>query len=221
MPRKKVTTGFAPYYAAVLCIEKLAQIRKSLTNMNIIFETDRLRLRWMEERDAGFINQLLNDQDFIRYIGDRGVHNDTDAIAYINDGPIAMYQKEGFGLFLVETKSEETPIGICGILKRPELEDADLGYAFLPFYRGQGYALESVRATLQFAWEEVRLKRIAAIVDRENTRSIHLLEKMAFRLDGEHQPNTESKPLLLYRRSNETDHYPQRGAITIRPARIS
>lgn len=42
--------------------------------MNIL-ETDRLVLRHLASADAPFILELLNDPDWLRYIGDRGVRS--------------------------------------------------------------------------------------------------------------------------------------------------
>ena len=65
--------------------------------------------------DAPFIYELVNDPDWLRYIGDKNVHSMDDAKQYILDGPIASYAKHGFGLYLIRLKNERTRIGICGL----------------------------------------------------------------------------------------------------------
>src|SRR5438105_8377447 len=87
----------------------------------MIIETDRLQLRLLSIDDAEFILRLLNEPSFIKNIGDRGVRTLDDAREYILKGPIASYEKFGFGLWMVETRSEAAPIGICGLLKRDVL----------------------------------------------------------------------------------------------------
>ena len=69
----------------------------------VVFETDRLVLRRLTV-DAPFILRLLNEPSFLQHIGDRGVRNLADAKQYILSGPIASYERHGFGLFLVELK---------------------------------------------------------------------------------------------------------------------
>ena len=98
--------------------------------------------------DAPFILGLLNDPDFLRYIGDRGVRTLDDAAAYITNGPLASYARHGFGLYLVSLGDTGVPIGISGVLRRDTLPDPDIGFAFLPGFRRQGYALEAARAVL-------------------------------------------------------------------------
>ncbi len=149
----------------------------------MVLETERLRLRRLLVDDAEFILRLLNEPSFIQNIGDRGVRTIDDARAYILKGPIASYEKFGFGLWLVETKSAGLPVGICGLLKRDVLEDVDIGYALLPEFWSQGYALESASAVMSYASEKLGLKRVVAVTNADNQGSIRLLEKMGFQYE--------------------------------------
>ncbi len=101
------------------------------TDVNVL-STERLILRRLTTGDAEFIFELLNDPDFLRFIGDKGVRSLDDARGYILSGPVASYAQHGFGLWLVELKGSNTPVGICGLLKRDALDDVDIGFAFLP-----------------------------------------------------------------------------------------
>ena len=143
-----------------------------------VLETGRLRLRRLGPGDAGFVLRLVNDPDWLRYIGDRGVRTLDDAARYIADGPVAMYRRVGFGLFAVERKDDPAPIGICGLLRRDTLQDVDIGYAFLPEFRGLGYAVESAAAVLAWGRDVVGLARVIAITAPGNERSKALLEKI-------------------------------------------
>jgi RimJ/RimL family protein N-acetyltransferase len=148
-----------------------------------VIETDRLILRWVEEKDAEFIYALLNEPGWLKYIGDKGIRTLEDARNYIQNGPRAMYEREGFGLFLTELKEDHTPIGLCGLIKREGLEDVDIGFAFLSGYQSQGYAYEAASGTLEFA-KDLGLKRIVAITTKDNHSSSRLLEKLGMELDG-------------------------------------
>ena len=111
-----------------------------------LLETPRLELRRLTVDDAPFMLGLLNEPSFIQFIGDRGVRTIEEAQTYISLGPMASYARFGFGLYLVELKSPRTPIGICGILKREELPEPDIGFAFRPAFWSQGYAWEAASA---------------------------------------------------------------------------
>lgn len=145
-----------------------------------IFETERLSVSRLVLDDAPFILELLNEPDWLRFIGDRGVRNLDDARGYIQKGPMDMYTRRGFGLYRVALKADSTPIGMCGLLKRDPLPDVDIGFAFLSRYRGRGYAREAAEATLAYARKSHGLKRILAITSLDNVSSISLLQKLGF-----------------------------------------
>jgi RimJ/RimL family protein N-acetyltransferase len=142
--------------------------------------TRRLELRPLADGDAAFIVELLNDADFLRFIGDRGVRSVEDARRYIETGPQASYAKHGHGLDLVTERGTGRRAGICGILRRETLDEPDLGFAFLPAFRGRGFALEAAEAALEDARDRLRLPRVLAIASPDNHRSIALLTKLGF-----------------------------------------
>jgi RimJ/RimL family protein N-acetyltransferase len=158
----------------------------------VVFETDRLVLRRLTVEDAPFILRLLNEPSFLQHIGDRGVRSITDAQQYILSGPIASYERHGFGLFLVELRETRAPIGICGLLKRDALDDVDVGFALVPEAWSKGYAFEAASATLACARDTHHLTRVVAITSQGNFASINLLVKLGFYFDrmvlmpGEH-----------------------------------
>ena len=167
--------------------------------MSIVFETFRLTLRRLEERDAAFILTLVNDADWLKFIGDKGVRSLDDARAYLRNGPFDMYTKHGHGLYCVELKASGEAIGMCGLIKRDTLDHVDLGFAFLPQARGGGYAYEAASATMTYARETLNLQRIVAIVSPGNKRSIGLLEKLGFHFEKSLRlPPKEDQETLLY-----------------------
>jgi RimJ/RimL family protein N-acetyltransferase len=163
-----------------------------------VVSTERLILRHATTADDRFVFELVNDPDFIRNIGDRGVRTLADAERYVRDGPIASYEKFGFGMYVVELRETGTPIGLCGFVKRDWLPDVDIGFAFLPQYRSQGYAHESARAVRRYGHEVLGLARIVAIVSPANGPSIRLLEKLGLRFEGMVRPANEVADIKLF-----------------------
>ena len=143
-----------------------------------VLETDRLVLRHLRAGDVEFVVHLLNEPSFIEHIGDKGVRTAEEANQYLLDGPLDSYERFGYGLNMVELKETGEPIGMCGLVRRENLDDADIGFAFLEQYWSNGYARESTEAVLKHAQETLGLSRIVAIVTAENQRSIKLLEKV-------------------------------------------
>jgi RimJ/RimL family protein N-acetyltransferase len=161
-------------------------------------QTDRLTLRRLALDDAEFVVVLLNDESFLRYIGDRGVRDLPSAREYITKGPLASYRRNGFGLYLVVLKDSDVPIGMCGLVKREGLDDVDLGFALMPAYRSRGYAAEAATAVMAYARDVVGLERVVAITSPDNERSMRLLESLGFRFEKMIRLPPEQAEIRLY-----------------------
>jgi [ribosomal protein S5]-alanine N-acetyltransferase len=164
-------------------------------------ETSRLTLRRLEFDDAPFIMRLLNEPSYIENIGDRGVRSIEDAHRYLREGPMAMYEKYGFGLWRVARRSDDAVVGMCGLLKRDNLPDVDIGYAFLPEYWGLGYAAEAAEATMRHGARKFSLKRMIATVLPGNDASIRLLEKLGMRHERMFAMRPDEPEVRLYGRT--------------------
>jgi ribosomal-protein-alanine N-acetyltransferase len=163
-----------------------------------VLETSRLVLRHMSNGDAAFMLRLLNEPSFIRYIGDKGVRTLDEARRYIDEGPVDSYRRHGFGLYLVELKGSRAPLGMCGLLKRDWLDHVDVGFAFLPEYWSQGYAIEAASAVVRHGHEALDLRRMLAITSPDNIASQRLLGKLGFRLEGTVRPPGEAHDICLF-----------------------
>lgn len=164
-------------------------------------ETPRLRLRELAVgRDEAFVLKLLNEEGFLRNIGDRGVRDLDGAARYILEGPGASYAQNGFGLWAVELKDTGEPVGMSGLIKRDVLEHVDIGYAFLKTAAGRGYATEAGAAVLAYGREVLGLQTIVAITSPDNDASGRVLEKLGLRFQGMIQlptHDTESRYYVL------------------------
>ncbi|HEX2190623.1 MAG TPA: GNAT family N-acetyltransferase [Longimicrobiaceae bacterium] len=163
-----------------------------------VIRTARLALRRLSLADAEFILELVNDPDWLRNIGDRGVRTLEDARGYLLRGPMAMYEQLGYGLWRVELRDDGEPIGICGLVRRDALPDVDVGFAFLPRFRARGYAYEAAAATVEYAERALGLSRVVAVVSPGNDASIRLLEKLGMRRERAVRLGPGADEVLLY-----------------------
>ena len=163
-------------------------------------ETERLSLRRFQFEDAPFVVELLNQPSFLANIGDRGVRNVDDARRYLREGPMAMYEKHGFGLWRASRRADDTFVGMCGLLKRDILPDVDVGYAFLPEHWGLGYAFEAASATIELGARKFGLKRIIGVVSEHNAASIRVLEKAGLRFERMYPMHPGEPEVRLYSR---------------------
>lgn len=167
--------------------------------MTSILETERLSLREFNTTDATFIIQLLNSKGWLKFIGDRHIKTLEQAENYLTNGPMKSYSVNGFGLSMVELKNTHTPIGMCGLIKRDNLPDIDIGFAFLEEFMGNGYAFEIAQATINFAKESLKKETILAITIPTNVRSINLLKKIGMKFEKNFSFEGSTEELMLFR----------------------
>ena len=166
--------------------------------MEIVIETERLILRKFMLDDAAFMLELLNTPAWLRFIGDRNVRTLQQAEQYLLDGNIRSYQEYGFGFYVVIIKETNESIGICGIKKREGLDDIDIGFGFFPQFMGKGYGYEAAFATLNYALNDLKIKRIVAIVDPENKISIGLIKKIGLQFERMIQLSPKDIELMMF-----------------------
>jgi ribosomal-protein-alanine N-acetyltransferase len=150
-----------------------------------VIQTERLHLRKLTLDDAPFILKHVNEPSFIENIRDSGVRNLDDAEGYLTKGPLASYEKYGFGLCLMELRESKTPIGMCGLLKRDTLDFPDIGYSLDPAFWKKGYASEAAAAVLDYGFGELGMTRVLAITSPSNEASARLLLRLGMTDDGE------------------------------------
>jgi len=161
-------------------------------------QTPRLWLREFTEDDAPFIRELLNEPSFLKNIGDRGVRTDADARAYVRDRLGASYRRHGFGLWRVALRTDNTAVGMCGLVQRDYLEVPDVGFAFLDQHAGRGYATESGLEVVRHARAGLGLTRVCGITSSENTGSQRVLTKLGLQYERPIRPPADVRELMLF-----------------------
>lgn len=156
--------------------------------------TPRLLLRPVQEQHADFLVELLNDPDFRRMVGDRGVRCRADALVFLEKSIRPSYRQHGFGPLLMQwhppqgisprqagagmpEAGEAGPpfVGLCGLYLRDYLTAPDVGYALLPAWRRRGLAREAAGALLRHGREGLGLETVVGLVDARNQASIGVL----------------------------------------------
>jgi [ribosomal protein S5]-alanine N-acetyltransferase len=159
--------------------------------MKIHLPTQRLIINDLLDSDHPFILELLNTKGWLEFIGDRKVHTEEDAKAYIQK----IKNTENLDYWVVRTQAQNQPIGVVSYLKRAYLEHYDLGFAFLPAYMGQGYAHEASKAVLGEIQAQLPAP-IQACLLPHNTPSLKLLGRLGFVF--EKNIEVDGAPMLVY-----------------------
>ena len=170
----------------------------SVDDPNWRLETARLWLRRLTLGDAGLMLAIWNDPAFIRNVGDRGIRTTAAAEAALKEGPFILYDEYGYGPYSLSRKQDDTSIGICGLFRRDNLEDPDIGFAILPDFCGQGFATEAAEAVVSHARNELSIEYLNAIVSPDNAASIGLIEKLGLRFDRGITMPGEDQEICLY-----------------------
>ncbi len=138
----------------------------------------------------------MNDPDWIKNIGDRHIHSAEDARAYI-ERLRKSHAEHGFGFYAVIERDSSRTVGMCGLVKRAELDDVDLGFAFLTSARRKGYAHESSLAMIEFA-KSKGIKKLLGILNPENLVSAKVLEKVGMTFERKSRVRPDDIELLIY-----------------------
>ena len=161
-------------------------------------QTERLTLRWVAPGDEALLLAVWNDPAFIRNVGDRGIRTIEQASEALANGPLKLYEKHGYGPYRVALADSDEAIGICGLFKRENLDDPDIGFGLLPDHCGKGLAYEAAAAVSDHARNGLGLKRITAIVSPGNAPSIGLIEKLGLRFENMLLMPGDDKEICVY-----------------------
>ena len=144
-------------------------------------ETERLLIRPIRNTDAQFITELVNSEGWLNYIGNRPIYNNSDAENYIEN----ILGNPSFYYSVFELKSTRQPVGIVTFLHRQDQKFPDLGFALLPLYENNGYALEACKNYLDELIASHRYSKIIAITSPDNKKSIGLLKKLGLKFEAD------------------------------------
>lgn len=161
-------------------------------------ETGRLRLRRLTLDDAGLMLAIWNDPAFIRYVGDRGIRTLDQARVTLEEGALRLFSEYGYGPYRVALKSDDTAVGICGLFRREEFDEPDIGFSTLPEHCGRGYAYEAACAVIEHARDDLGLRRLTAIVSPENRASVSLIRKLGFVFERMHRMVGDEDEVAIY-----------------------
>ncbi len=155
-------------------------------------QTERLELSLLKKEDAVFIEELVNTEGWLKFIGDRNVHSIPDAEAYIEK----IEASHNINYWVARTKEHKEPVGVISFIKRDYLEHWDIGFALLPAAEGKGYAYEGAMAVLKHNAATGKHQQFLATVMQSNTTSVKLLEKLGLRFEKDIV--ADAGPLMLY-----------------------
>jgi RimJ/RimL family protein N-acetyltransferase len=111
------------------------------------------------------------------------------------------YDQRGFGPYAVLQQDNKAFLGYCGLFYFPNVNgkpEVEIGYRFARFAWGKGYATEAAIAVRDFAFSDLKLTRLIAIIDPSNAASIRVAEKLGMSHEQELMSEGYTHPDLVY-----------------------
>lgn len=161
-------------------------------------QTSRLFLKPFGEEDAAFLIELYNTPKFLKFVGDRNLHKEEDAVKFIQDKMISQMEKMDFGNYVMINKETNEKMGGIGIFVRENVDVADIGFSLLPQYEGKGFVFEAATFLLKYAQENFGLKKVSAITMEENIASRNLIEKLGLVYHKKVKLTEDAEELMYY-----------------------
>ena len=84
----------------------------------------------------------------------------------------------GHGGWSVDDTASGRLAGFVCLGLEPGDQEIELGYLFLEWAEGRGFAFEAATAARDFAWTTLGLRELVSYVDRRNARSIKLTKRL-------------------------------------------
>ena len=144
-----------------------------------IIETERLRLRGIDETDAPLIVSWRGDPAVYRYFKNPRKITEEEHLRWYRERYLPDEAREDR---MCLTKDGER-IGVFGLIR--EGDSAEVSYLLAPEARGKGYAAEAVNGLLRYAKETWRVCRVTAEIHKDNGPSLALARRLGFTPAGE------------------------------------
>jgi len=154
-------------------------------------ETERLILREVLATDVAGMFELDSNPEVHKYLGNKPITSKEQAVAAIEHLQ-KQYKERGIARWAVIHKETDEFMGWSGIkyLTEQEQENGfynvyELGYRFISKFWGKGYATEAAKAWVDYAFNEMKIKSFYAAANKGNNGSVHVLQKVGFKITGD------------------------------------
>ncbi|MHA4307232.1 GNAT family N-acetyltransferase [Bacillus cereus] len=144
----------------------------------MFIEAKRLLIRKFEFKDWEAVHEYTSDSNVMKYIPE-GVFTEEDTRNFVNKN--MGENAKNFPVILID---ENILIGHIVFHKYFGEHTYEIGWVFNPKYFNKGYASEAAQATLKYGFKKMKLHRIIATCQPENTSSYRVMEKIGMRREG-------------------------------------
>ena len=154
--------------------------------MTFHIETKRLILRELRITDLEGMFELDSDPEVHKYLGNKPVKNRT-ASEKILENVLNQYKERGIGRWAVINKSTNEFMGWSGLRLNIEYnmngftKYYDVGYRLIKRFWGHGFATESSKTAIDYAFNVLKLEVLYGITEIGNQASHNVLLKIGLK----------------------------------------
>jgi RimJ/RimL family protein N-acetyltransferase len=152
--------------------------------MDVILETERLRLRPFRNEDLDAYAAICADPEVMRYLG-TGVTLNRNETWRSMAAILGHWQLLGYGMFAMEVRATGELIGRTGFLDPPGWPGFELGWVLGQPWWGKGYAVEAAIRCRDYAFDALGRERVISLIRPDNHRSIKVAQKIGETPAGE------------------------------------
>lgn len=148
------------------------------------YESERLLFRQLTEADTSEVFKIRSNPERMKYIPRPILETEEQALEMITMMNQKVAENTDINWAVCEKETGKF-IGFMGFYRtQPENYRTEIGYMISPEFEGKGYVTESVRAMLNYAFNEVGFHSVCAVIDPKNIGSGKVLEKNGFRKEA-------------------------------------
>ena len=177
-------------------------VSRSATTATILkmIMTSRLELRPFSESDTDGIASLLADSETTRFIGNtKSREAAAESVRAMRDA----YATRGWGTLAVVPRGTQECVGYCGVRPLAHTEEIEVAFALQRRCWNLGYATEAAAASIDAAFEHLRVKSLVATVYPDNKASLRVLGKLGMTPEAHVFGHWPQSTALLFRVTEE------------------
>jgi RimJ/RimL family protein N-acetyltransferase len=149
----------------------------------VVYETPRLIVRDLAADDAPALYELHRHESVMRWLASAVSAGVEEERARLDRWKALA--RNGFGFFAIVRRDDEALVGVQVLKPFDDLPHVDLGWRLHPDVWGNGYATESARGAIGYAFGPLCLDELAATTLPHNARSRAVMERLGMTFAGD------------------------------------
>lgn len=168
-----------------------------------LFQTKRLLIRQLTADDFDVMYAVYSDAEAMRWVDDGQPISREECIRWIEITQ-KNYAAYGYGMSALVLRSSGAVIGFCGLVHPGGQPEAEIKYALLRDYWGQGFASEATQGMIDYGVRTFGLRKIIATIDPDNLASQRVMAKVGMEHVETQQNEDGTFTEIFARRFGET-----------------